>query len=105
LPAAPLPPNAQAPAPQAGQSDSPAPEVPELPPREESGAADVLPTIPGQEPALPQTGDPATATGELPPGAAEALPAVPQGTYRPRRLPRQVPVGEQVLRALQNSPN
>ena len=105
LPAAPLPPNAQAPAPQAGQSDSPAPEVPELPPREESGAADVLPTLPGQEPALPQTGDPATATGELPPGAAEVLPAVPQGTYRPRRLPRQVPVGEQVLRALQNSPN
>lgn len=76
--------------------------VPEAPQRQDSGAADVLPAIPGQTvpgqeaQVLPQGAG--TATGQLPPGAptAEA-----QDASRARRLPRQVPAGEQVLRALQ----
>jgi len=79
--------------------------VPEAPQRQDSGAADVLPdipgqTVPGQEAqVLPQGAG--TATGQLPPGAPTAEAQAPQDASRARRFPRQVPAGEQVLRALQ----
>ena len=78
--------------------------VPEPPQREDSGAADA-PLVPGQEAQVLPPGT-APATGELPPGTPGAVvPEAPQGTYRQRRLLRQVPVGEQVLRSLQNGAN
>jgi uncharacterized protein involved in outer membrane biogenesis len=91
---------------QPAQPGAPAPAaaIPEPPQREESGAADV-PLVPGQEARVLPPGT-APATGELPPGTPGAVvPEAPQGTYRKRRLPRQVPVGEQVLRSLQNDTN
>jgi hypothetical protein len=90
--------------PQQSQQSAPpgvpaASAVPEAPQRQDSGAADVLDIpVPGQEAqVLPQGAAPAT--GQLPPGAAEAQ--APQDASRARRFPRQVPAGEQVLRALQ----
>jgi hypothetical protein len=83
--------------------------VPDPPQRQDSGAIDVPPIpgqqVPGQEAqVLPPGATPST--GELPPGTPGAVaPDAPQGTNRQRRFPRQVPVGEQVLRSLQNSPN
>ena len=67
---------------------------------------DVVPTVPGEvvpavtgpeaQAADPQTGDPAAAG--LPPDAAAAA-------QRPRRARKSEPVGDQVLRALQNNTN
>ena len=72
--------------------------VPEPPQRQDSGAIDV-PPIPGQQ-------VPGQEAQVLPPGTPGAVaPDAPQGTNRQRRFPRQVPVGDQVLRSLQNSPN
>ena len=93
-------------------------EVP-LPPLEDRGTAPDVPLPPGQEDAvLPlQSTDsgfnaPVTvipAEGEAVPGAtAETTTTepVPQAAPRPRRaVRRQLPAGEQVLRALQNSTN
>jgi hypothetical protein len=84
----------------------PVPVAPELPPGEASGAA-VAPAVPGQEAQViaPQAGD--APAGELAPVTPDGTAApAPQGTYRPRRaVRRQLPAGEQVLRALQNSTN
>jgi uncharacterized protein involved in outer membrane biogenesis len=116
-PGVPLQPGQPAVAPQQsaqpGQPGPPAPPgappaaavaVPEPPQRQDSGAADA-PLLPGQEAQVLAPGT-APATGELPPGTPGAVvPEAPQGTYRQRRLPRQVPVGEQVLRSLQNGTN
>jgi len=87
---------------QPGQPGAPAAVVPEAPQRQDSGAIDVVPLVPGQEAQVLPPGT-APATGELPPGTPGA--EAPQGTYRQRRPPRQVPVGEQVLRSLQNGTN
>jgi len=106
-PTAPAPPDAAtAPAPVAQPADGAAAQPPAgapLPaPGEVSGAA--VPAVPGPEAqVLPaQAGD--APSGELTPQAPAATPAPPQTTYRPRRTQRrQVPAGEQVLRALQNN--
>ena len=79
--------------------------VPKVPQRQDSGAIDVLPPVPGQEAQVLPPGT-TPAIGQ-PPGAptAEALPQAAQEANRPRRFPRQMPAGEQVLRALQNGQN
>ena len=89
---------------QSAQPGAPAAAaVPEAPQRQDSGAVDVLPAVPGQEAQVLPPGTPPT--GQLPPGAptAEAVPQAAQDAYRARRFPRQVPAGEQVLRSLQNN--
>ena len=73
---------------------------------------DVVPTVPGEVvPAVPgleaqatdpQAVDPAAAG--LPPDAAAAA-AAAAAAQRPRRARKPVPVGDQVLRSLQNSTN
>lgn len=84
------------------------PSLPALPPGEASGRGIVVPPAPGQEfdpdpnlnPELSVEGTPgAVAAGQVPGAAAQPEPT-PQ--YRPRRQPpKQIPVSEQVLRALQ----
>lgn len=80
------------------------PSLPALPPGEASGRGIVVPPAPGQEfdPDPSLSGDPvpgAVAAGQVP-GAEAQTEATPQ--YRPRRQkPKQIPVSEQVLRALQ----
>jgi hypothetical protein len=75
-----------------------------VPQRLDSGTADVLPVVPGQEAQVLPPGATPPATAQLPPGAptAEVVPQASQDARR--RFPRQVPAGEQVLRALQNTP-
>jgi uncharacterized protein involved in outer membrane biogenesis len=92
-------------------------EVP-LQPLEDRGTTPDVPLPPGQENAVlplqstdPGFNAPVTVTpaeGEAVPGAAAETTTepVPQTTPRPRRaVRRQLPAGEQVLRALQNSTN
>jgi hypothetical protein len=79
-----------------------------LPP-ESNGAATIVPAVPGLETdvtplpapdaaaADPASGTPAAGATATDPAAAA------QNTYRRRAVRRQVPAGEQVLRALQNS--
>jgi hypothetical protein len=99
-------PQAGVPPQQSAQPGAPLPaDVPQAPQRQDSGTADVLPVAPGQEAQVLPPGATPPATAQLPPGAptAEAAPQVSQDA-RARRFPRQVPAGEQVLRALQNTP-
>lgn len=68
-------------------------------------ATDVVPALPG-DPQIPPLEPEAANPEAAPDAAAEATQPVPQGGTRTRRAVRRpVPVGEQVLRALQNSTN
>jgi len=72
-----------------------------------------VPAVPGLEPEVPPLPTTDSAAAEPVPGApaagapvpdaAAAAAAAAQSTYRRRAVRRQVPAGEQVLRALQNS--
>ncbi len=92
-----------------------------LPPLEDRGTAADVPLPPGQAPAVlplesvdpgfnaPAGAAPAPGQGvagePVPQASPEAAAPAPQEAYRPRRARRYLPVGEQVLRALQNSTN